>query len=129
MEDFFDMDWDEETDTVTRLFYTSRLMIKSFKKHGQFVVMDATCKTNRFNMPLVLLVGVDDTKATAIFGMGLILAEDIVSYIWILQAFKRAVGTTIIAFTSPHLCCTQSLCDECLVNSQWMFGDSVLYLQ
>jgi hypothetical protein len=69
--DFFDMDFDEETgETCTRLFYTSELMIQSFAQFGQFFEMDATCKTNRFNMPLVFFVGIDDTHRTTIFGMG-----------------------------------------------------------
>ena len=93
VEDFFDLDCDDEG-MCTRLFYVSRHMVDSFHKHGQFISMDATCKTNRFNMPLVLLVGLDDTCQTAIFGMSLILVEDIDSYIWILNRFKRAVGNT-----------------------------------
>ena len=72
---------------------TSGLMMEQFKRYGQFVVMDATCKVNRFGMPLVLLVGVDDTHTTSIFGMGLIKVEDIESYTWLLSTFKQAVGT------------------------------------
>ena len=92
MKDVLDVDWEESDDTISRLFYTSALMIEQFRMYGQFLDMDATCKTNRFNMPLVLLVGMDNTKATTIFGMGLMLTEDIESYTWMLRAFKRAVG-------------------------------------
>ena len=66
--------------------------LRSYKKYGQFISMDATCNTNRCNMPLVLLVGVDDTMHTTIFGAGLLLQEDIESYTWLLNTFKRAVG-------------------------------------
>ena len=93
VQDFLKMDWDPFGETLRRVFFTSGLMIAQFKQYGQFVVMDATCKVNRFGMPLVLLVGVDDTHTTSIFGVGLIRAEDIESYCWLLSAFKQAVGT------------------------------------
>jgi hypothetical protein len=103
VEDFFDMDWDHESETCSRLFFASRGMVNSFKKHGQFITLDATCKTNRFNMPLVLLVGIDDTLMTAIFGVGLVLQEDIDSYTWLLNSFKRAVGNqNIVHIPSTH---------------------------
>ena len=35
VEDFFDMDWDYTSETCTRLFYTSRVMVASFRQHGQ----------------------------------------------------------------------------------------------
>ena len=101
IEDWFDVDWEMEEGTVTeagtvnRLMYVSGLMLASFKKYGQFISLDATCKTNRFNMPFVLLVGTDDTMRTTIFGAGLIRSEDIESYTWLLNTFKRFVGTHI----------------------------------
>jgi hypothetical protein len=105
--DYLDVDFEPETDIVRRLFYASGLMIEQFKVHGQFVIMDATHKTNRFNMPLVLLVGVDDTEATTIFGMGLLQAEDNASWRWIMEAFRRAVGTKqsthILALPQPQV--------------------------
>jgi hypothetical protein len=89
VEDFFDMDWDWESETCTRLFFASRTMVAAFRKTGQFITLDATGKTNRFNMPLVLLVGAGDTDKTAIFGMGLVLQEDIDSLTGLLTAFSE----------------------------------------
>jgi hypothetical protein len=97
---YYNVDWDAEEEseagvklpTVTRLFYVSAGMVSSFRKHGQFIVMDATCKTNRFNMPLVLLVGLNDVRKSTIFAMGLVLVEDIVSYTWILNNVKTVMG-------------------------------------
>ena len=99
IEDWFDIDWDLEAGTVTRLMYVSSLMMASFKSFGQFISLDATCKTNRFGMPLVLLVGTDDTKSTTVFGAGLVRSEDIESYTWLLDTFRRAVGTSFTVYT------------------------------
>ena len=92
VQDYFDIDWDLSSETCSRLFFATGGMVASFKRFAQFFTLDATCKTNRFNMPLVLLVGMDDTKKTTIFGMALVLSESIESYVWVLQCFKKAVG-------------------------------------
>lgn len=105
VQDFLRMDWEPYTESLRRVFFTSGLMMAQFKQYGQFVVMDATCKINRFGMPLVLLVGVDDTHTTSIFGMGLIKVEDIQSYIWLLSTFKQAVGTP----HSTHAVCSHQV--------------------
>ena len=109
--DYFDMDFDEDTgEPCPRLFYSSELMMKSFRQFGQFFEMDATCKSNRFNMPLVFFVGVDDTYRTVIFGVGLIQVEDIESYVWLLARFKYAMSqsnnvhipSTMVQLLSKH---------------------------
>jgi hypothetical protein len=92
VEDHFDMWFDSASGRCERVFFASRLMVDAFKKHGQFISIDATCSTNRFNMPLVLLVGRDDTNKACVFGAGLVQKEDIASYVWVLTAFKSAVG-------------------------------------
>lgn len=118
--DYFDMDFDEDTgETCTRLFFTSELMIRSFAQFGQFFELDATCKTNRFNMPLVLFVGVDDTHRTTIFGVGLIQVGDKESYTWLLERFKYAMSqrnirhthsTTVVFLWSNNSPATHILC-------------------
>jgi hypothetical protein len=75
-----------------RIFYMSEEMISTFRRNGQFVLMDATCKTNRFGMMLVLLVGVNQIMRTEIMAISLIVAEDIESYTWILEQAKQAIG-------------------------------------
>ena len=123
VEDFFDMDWDYEAEVCTRLFYTSRLMMDSFRRHGQFISLDATCKTNRFNMPLVLLVGTTNTFETTIFCMAFIQVEDIDSYTWVLNNFKRAVGTH-----NTHIVHISSTLGIIVVDSWSCNGDYMVYL-
>ena len=114
-----DMDWDKEDETLTRLFYASNQMVASFRKHGQWIAIDATCKTNRFNMPLVFLVGIDDLHKTTIFGFALILTEDITSYTWVLDAFKEIVGITAYTHTvhTQYLCSTQAVHFQCACST------------
>ena len=74
----------------------SKDMISTFRRSGQFILMDATCKTNRFGMPLVLLAGVNEIKKTVILALALIQVEDGESYMWVLQQVQKAIGTVLI---------------------------------
>jgi hypothetical protein len=96
---YFDADFDDETEKCTRLFYMSAGQIAAFRRFGQFVVMDATCNTNRFDMPLVLLVGVDDCFRNVLLGMALISVEDTASYQWVLQNVRRTIGQLHVSHT------------------------------
>ena len=138
--DWLDVDWETDTDTPTmqRLFFTSHLMMEQFRRYGQFVVMDATCKTNRFNMPLILLVGMDDTETTTIFGMALVLVEDIISYTWVLNAFRRAVGnehtrhTNIVhsqSCTCLYTVLSQSYCSLTIVIAKQTYSTFIVISQ
>lgn len=95
---YFDADFDDETEKCTRLFYMSSGQIAAFRRFGQFVVMDATCNTNRFDMPLVLLVGVDDCFRNVLLGMALISVEDTASCQWVLQNVTNDRSATRISY-------------------------------
>jgi len=45
-----------------------------------FVLVDATCKRNRFNLPLVNVVGVDNFGRTIMLAFGMLNNEAISSY-------------------------------------------------
>jgi len=40
--------------------------------YSDVVIMDTTFKTNRFNMPLVVLIGIDCEGRNVLLGLGLI---------------------------------------------------------
>jgi MULE transposase domain len=82
----------DDTSTCDALFFMSSEMKESFHRYGQFIVVDATCKTNRFGLQLVLLVGNNQITRTVIFGMALLAREDIPSYQWTLRQVRKAVG-------------------------------------
>lgn len=49
-----------EVNQLTHLFYISHEMKKNYTQYHDVVIIDSTFKTNRFNMVLVLIVGVND---------------------------------------------------------------------
>ena len=103
---FFDMDFDAD-DRCSRIFFMTADMVEAFQRNGQFIVMDATCKTTRFAMQLVLLVGIDETMQSTLFAAGLVAQEDIDSYTWLLRSVKAVVGQFLSTCHTPcvmHTC-------------------------
>jgi len=56
---------------------------------SDFVLVDTTYKRNRFNLPLVNLVGVDNFGKTIVLGFGMISDEKIESYDWFFGKLKE----------------------------------------
>jgi hypothetical protein len=92
---YFNLDFDGD-DQCRRIFCMTEAMVEAFRHDGQFLIMDATCKTTHFAMQLVLIVGINQTLETTLFAIGLIGQEDIDSYTWVLRAVKAAVGQSAI---------------------------------
>jgi len=87
----FDMTANEE-DVVQTIFFMHRTMIESFRRCGQFLVMDSTCKTNRFGMSLFLICGFDEHLRCALYGCALMSDETQPSFEYVLKKVRAAVG-------------------------------------
>jgi hypothetical protein len=89
----FDMQVDSFGDlTVSTIFFMSREMMASFRRCGQFVVMDSTCKTNRFGLNLFLVCGVDEHEHIALFAAAFMKEETQPRFEYVLRQLRRAVG-------------------------------------
>jgi hypothetical protein len=93
---FFDSRLEDGTDRCDGVFFMSAEMKTMFIRCGQFLVIDATCKTNRFGMMLVLLVGVNQIQRTVILAVGLLAKENTELYTWFLDRAKSSVGQYIM---------------------------------
>jgi hypothetical protein len=79
---------------LDRVFISLTGMINGFKAYGQMLLVDATCKTNHFGMPLVLFVGVHGDGSTTLFGMALLRLESEETMKWAFNCLKEGVGET-----------------------------------
>ena len=75
-----------------KLFFMSQSMLLEFKRSGQVLIMDCTCKTNRFGWALFVCVGINQHLKTVLLSIALQKTEDITSYDWILDCMKNAVS-------------------------------------
>jgi hypothetical protein len=58
---------------------------------GDVVVFDSTYRVNRYNLPFVPFIGVGHHRTTVVFGCDVLSDETVSSYIWLLNAFLKAM--------------------------------------
>nr|XP_043616205.1 protein FAR1-RELATED SEQUENCE 5-like [Erigeron canadensis] len=77
---------------ITRLFIAHPLSIKLAKHFSSTFVMDCTYKTNKYNMPLLDIIGISCFSTTFYSGFVFLEKEDEENYVWALSAFKKILG-------------------------------------
>ncbi|XP_031096902.1 protein FAR1-RELATED SEQUENCE 5-like [Ipomoea triloba] len=82
----------DEVDQLSRVFLADAVSRKNFSLFGDVVSFDATYRTNRYNLVFVPFTGIDNHKRCITFGAGLLTKEDIDSYVWLLESFKKIMG-------------------------------------
>jgi transposase-like protein len=82
-----------ELDSAQRLrhvFWMTPQQRRNYVLYHDCISMDSTFGTNRFRMPLVLVVGVDGEGQTILLGTGLLSDERSSSYEWLLMQLREA---------------------------------------
>nr|KAJ0193412.1 hypothetical protein LSAT_V11C800448590 [Lactuca sativa] len=77
---------------ISRLFIAHLLSIKLVKAFSDIFVMDCTYKTNKYNMPLLDIIGVSCFNTSFYSGFVFLEKEDEENYSWALRAFKEIIG-------------------------------------
>ena len=87
---YFDYKVDDDNRLMSLLWCDtqSRMDYQSF---GDVVVFDSTYRMNRYKMLFVPFVGLNHHRNTTVFGCGIICDERADSYVWVLQAFLKAM--------------------------------------
>ncbi|XP_019168184.1 PREDICTED: protein FAR1-RELATED SEQUENCE 5-like [Ipomoea nil] len=101
----FEYDVDEENQ-LRRVFWADQTTKTQYKCFGDMVSIDATYRTYRYKLVFVPFTGIDNHKKCITLAAGLIAKEDIASYVWLLDAFKRCMGrapTCIITDQDPAM--------------------------
>ncbi|CAH9084527.1 unnamed protein product, partial [Cuscuta europaea] len=102
---FFDYDVND-SDQLTRLFWADPICRKNYALFGDVVSFDATYGTNRYNMVFGPFTEVDNHRKCVTFGAGLLLKEDVESYVWLFTCFINVMGrqpTCIITYQDPAM--------------------------
>jgi hypothetical protein len=92
----YDIRWlTDENKRIVAVYFTNEQCIKLARKFNEVVVIDATYKTNRFKLPFVNMVGVnnvgcdDKTLSTFAVAGAWISKEDTDSYTWVLEQLAK----------------------------------------
>ncbi|XP_044431460.1 protein FAR1-RELATED SEQUENCE 5-like [Triticum aestivum] len=83
---------DEETNTVTGLFWVDGRTRALYRKYRDCVFFDTTFCTNRYNMPFAPIVGINNHLQTILLGCALLPNERIETFKWVFQNFLIAMN-------------------------------------
>lgn len=72
------------------IIYISASMLSYAKSFLDLVIIDATYKKNRFNLPLLNVIGVNNYGANIMLAFGLLADEKQLTYDWFFAQLKRA---------------------------------------
>jgi zinc finger SWIM domain-containing protein 3 len=74
-----------ETFRLERVLWVSKQGLFLFQRYHEIIELDATYKTNRFGMPLVLVTGIDNNGITTLIAGCLLSDERGDSYLWCMK--------------------------------------------
>ncbi|CAG8632418.1 3412_t:CDS:2, partial [Gigaspora rosea] len=100
---FVEVTWEEETNTLTNLFWMSPEQILLWCEFGEATGHNNTAGTNRYNMPLSLFVAQDDNMQSRIVTQAFVSNKTTGTYQWVLQMSKKATGNKY-----PHVFVTDT---------------------
>ena len=82
----------DEQKRVRSIFWMDAMCVMNYKMFGEYISFDTTFSTNKYNLPFVPIVGVNNHGATVLFGVALLKDEKIGSFKWVLETFVEAMG-------------------------------------
>ncbi|KAL2897234.1 Protein FAR1-RELATED SEQUENCE 5 [Bienertia sinuspersici] len=80
---------------ICQLFCAHPTSLQLFRTWPYVVGMDSTYKTNRYNMPLVEIIGVTPCNNNFLIGYALLQSESSESYEWVLECFRNILGESV----------------------------------
>ncbi|XP_057968418.1 protein FAR1-RELATED SEQUENCE 6-like isoform X2 [Malania oleifera] len=83
---FYLMDLNEKG-CLRNVFWADARSRVAYSYFGDVVAIDTTCLTNKHEVPLVALVGVNHHGQSVLLGSGLLAGESFESFIWLLRAW------------------------------------------
>lgn len=89
--DFFYAYKVDEDSRLTHLFWADGACRFDYELFGDSLAFDSTYKTNRSQMPLVVLVGTNNHAMTCVFGFAMIHNETAETYSWVLEKFQECM--------------------------------------
>ena len=87
---FYDFELDEDGH-LNRLFWCDSQSRQDYDDFGDVVVFDSTYKMNRYGMPFIPFVGLNNHRKTTVFACAIVSDETEATYTWLLQTFLKAM--------------------------------------
>lgn len=82
----------DEENRLCNIFWADGKSRRDYATFGDVLAFDTTFRTNKYNKPLLLLIGVNHHVRTTVFGIALLCDETIDSLVWVLQMFLEGMN-------------------------------------
>jgi hypothetical protein len=79
----------DEDNRLERVIFFHKDLIKLLVLYPSVLILDATYKTNRFNLPLVNLCTMTATNHTLLLGQAFVTHEEISDYEWVFRFYRK----------------------------------------
>jgi zinc finger SWIM domain-containing protein 3 len=77
---------------LANMFWRDSQSLIDYNRFGDVLIMDTTYKTNIYAKPLAVFVGVNNHRATVLFGCALLIDETEETYKWVVSSFLTAMN-------------------------------------
>ncbi|XP_057443826.1 protein FAR1-RELATED SEQUENCE 5-like [Lotus japonicus] len=81
-----------DSSEIRDLFWAHPDAVRLFNTFPHVVIMDCTYKTNRYQIPLLEMVGLTSTGLTFSIAFCYIVREHTIDYVWALECMKSLIG-------------------------------------
>jgi len=81
-------DTNSSSNKLEALFFVHSTSFELFRAFPHVLMMDATYKTNKYNMPFLQIIGITSTKKTYSIAFAFMHDETEESYVWVLKSLK-----------------------------------------
>ncbi|XP_030483329.2 protein FAR1-RELATED SEQUENCE 5-like [Cannabis sativa] len=82
----------DDENQLAFLFWADGMSRRDYMLFGEAIAFDTTYRTNKYNKPLTVVVGVNHHFETCVFGCAVLLDETEDAYIWFLRVFLDCMG-------------------------------------
>ena len=86
---FFQYRATELSNEVTHLFFVEKHTVEILKKNSEVLLMDCTYKTNKYKLPLLVIVGHTCLGTTFYVGFAFVAKKQKEDFVWVLTALKN----------------------------------------
>jgi hypothetical protein len=88
----------DDANRLERVVFFNKELVKLLTLFPSVLILDATYKTNRFNLPLINICTMTATNETLLIGQAFITHEEIGDYEWVLQFYKKLCDQQVIPY-------------------------------
>lgn len=85
------MSGDNDDNRVQYVFFAHRRLLDIWRDNGGVLVMDVTCKTNLYSLPLLAIVGITRTGLTIPLAHVLMTGEKADNFAWALTTLRQTM--------------------------------------